>query len=365
MKTELIGELTDERGVFVVGCPRSGTYLLSTILNHHFSTAIPIETHFIPIFYRYLFLWGDLEKKKNRMNLLNDIFEFFEIWTRIETTGRDFQKEKNYSLLSVKNNIDEIIESSKSYSDIVRGLFRSYANKNGATNWGDKSTFYRHIPLERLVDSVSDIYIIHIVRDPRDVVMSWNKLWCGPKSIYEAADAWKEHIEKKRAWGAKNPERYLEIKYEDLISNYFCTLDIISDFIGIHVSNHDIPFWESNFAKTLGAGETHMLIRGPLDSGNSGKWSVGLPDKHVQSIESHIGNCMKECGYKLSGYDPVFPRVFWKVFQNLFEFFSIRSIKLKIKNNLPFFIFVSRLAGLQLSRVFITMKKCGLKDGAN
>ena len=49
--------------VFIVGCPRSGTYLLLKLISVNLDFASPIETHFIPYFRRYCFLYGNLEKK--------------------------------------------------------------------------------------------------------------------------------------------------------------------------------------------------------------------------------------------------------------------------------------------------------------
>ena len=62
--------------VLIVGAPRSGTYLIVSELEKLFSIVTPLETHFIPLFQRYLTLWGDLTKEHNRRALLTDIFLF-------------------------------------------------------------------------------------------------------------------------------------------------------------------------------------------------------------------------------------------------------------------------------------------------
>ena len=49
--------------LFLVGCPRSGTYLLMDILERHFDVCVMSETHFIPIFRKFLWLYGDLTMK--------------------------------------------------------------------------------------------------------------------------------------------------------------------------------------------------------------------------------------------------------------------------------------------------------------
>ena len=71
--------------IFVVGWPRSGTYLLSNILNHCRQIAIPTELHFIPLFNRFVPLFGNLNDLRNRARLFRAIYVFLEIWaTRAE-----------------------------------------------------------------------------------------------------------------------------------------------------------------------------------------------------------------------------------------------------------------------------------------
>ena len=87
---------TDSRNFFLIsGAPRSGTYLLMTKLAREYDIAFPVETHFIPIFYRYRFLWGDLRNKDNREKMLDAIYKFLEIWTPRSERGRDYSAIKN------------------------------------------------------------------------------------------------------------------------------------------------------------------------------------------------------------------------------------------------------------------------------
>ena len=52
--------------VIMVGAPRSGTYWVVDLLKSRFGIELPSETHFIPLFHRYLWLWGDLSRRNNR-----------------------------------------------------------------------------------------------------------------------------------------------------------------------------------------------------------------------------------------------------------------------------------------------------------
>ena len=60
---------------------------------------------------------------------------------------------------------------------------------------------------------------IHVVRDGRDVCVSWRRIKVGPRTVKEAAKAWSGHIEGKQYWGREHPDRYLEVRYKDLLNN--------------------------------------------------------------------------------------------------------------------------------------------------
>ena len=346
-------------GIFVIGCPRSGTYLMSMLLNHHFSTAIPLETHFIPLFKRQIALWGDLSQTKNRLSLMESIFDFLEIWTHYESTDRNYKKEKLFSLLEVREQALRIAENSSGYPQMVEGLFKAYAYKKGLRLWGDKSAFHRHQPLELLVDSTENIKFIHMIRDPRDVSLSWKKIWVGPRFTAETGFAWREHIKEKRHWGKRHPQQYIEIKYEDLISNTQQVLEIIGEYLGTNIENADIPFWESSFAKTLAEGKTHALLNQAMKTDNIFKWKNQMRSRDIDILERICWNELKELGYPtINAQKPGSCTIRgYIVLQVFLEYLTIRRVKLIVKQILPFIIFASRKIRISLPRIFLINEK--------
>ena len=101
--------------LFVIGCPRSGTSLLTSILSREL--AIPYETHFIPLFERVLWLWGDLRRPSRRAHLLRSIYEFLEIWTVQAARGRALDQLHRMSLLATKPSADELVDGTTSYPE--------------------------------------------------------------------------------------------------------------------------------------------------------------------------------------------------------------------------------------------------------
>ncbi|MDO8837193.1 MAG: sulfotransferase, partial [Vicinamibacterales bacterium] len=127
---------------FIVGCPRSGTYLLSSILDRSGQVAVPTETHFVPLFAQYARLFGDLEKPDARTRLLAAIYAFLEIWLRRADEERGLENIIPHSLLATRGGFNEIVRDSRSYADIVHALFEHYAIGKGASQYGDKSAFF-------------------------------------------------------------------------------------------------------------------------------------------------------------------------------------------------------------------------------
>jgi hypothetical protein len=62
-------DLAEERPIFVMGCPRSGTTLLQLMLHRHSRIAIPPENRFVLAGYLGRREFGDLRLVANRARL--------------------------------------------------------------------------------------------------------------------------------------------------------------------------------------------------------------------------------------------------------------------------------------------------------
>jgi hypothetical protein len=343
--------------IFVTGCPRSGTYLLSMILNHHFSTAIPLETHFIPLFKRFLFLWGDLRKPGNRAALMASVLDFLEIWTRYESTDRHFEKEKQFSLLDVRDQADGIAASAAGYPEMVTGLFQAYAARRACSAGGTKARSATTSPGPRGAKRHEPEGHPHHP-DPRDVCLSWRKIWCGPKTVAGAGLAWRTHVREKRRWGARNPARYLELRYEDLVSAPEQSMErSATSSRGGRERQHAVL--GSSMASTLSDGKTHPLLGSPLQPGNAGKWRSGMSRRDVDLLEHICGRMLTELGFRTAGTSAsgAFALRLRTVLENLREQVSLQHFQLAVKQMLPGVLFLTRKLGISLPRIM--PNRCG------
>lgn len=342
--------------VFIVGCPRSGTYLLLKLISENFDFASPIETHFIPYFRRYSFLYGNLEKESNRARLVNAIFDFLNIWTPIMMQSNDRQIYFEESLLSIENEKNKIVKNSRSFETVVAAIFNSFAEKKKKKSWVDKSAFFECLDISKTTTALSGSKVIHIVRDGRDVACSWVETWHGPQNVVSAAMKWKKHVESKRSWGEANPDLYLEIKYEELVSEPQRILGRVALFLKTEIGSPlDTEKRGNELGKALSILQSHTLINANVTDKRIGRHAKSLSPTQVNDIESCIGRTLKYFGYQ-----SVYRRKTLKQSTKILwvacsDAFSKNAILRFIKSVLPIILWAFGLIGIKFPRTYIKL----------
>ncbi|MFN0044654.1 MAG: sulfotransferase family protein [Alphaproteobacteria bacterium] len=287
--------------LLIVGCPRSGTTLAATLLESRFGFAVPAETQFIPYFARAIGLWGDLSNPANRHLLLDAVFQFLEIWVAraLPAIARDTILPQ--TLLSVRPDAQAIVAGASSYADLVRGLFEAYARRHGRARWAEKSAYATPVSLDALERVFPGMRIVHLVRDPRDVCLSWRKTDTPPPSLAGGARLWRWHLRASRAWGAANGQRYLEIRYEDLALAPTATVDRLGGFLGTPPSPTPA---ESALARVMQEFPSQAQLASPILGRSVGLWLDHLAPEDVRTIESIASADMAATGHQTSGQRP-------------------------------------------------------------
>ena len=214
-----------------MGCPRSGTTLLRVILDSHPSISCGPESRF---------LWG-----------MRGI------------------EERNWStLVGFGLSLDE-------WHANVRSLFeafhRRYAEHQGKTRWADKSPDYA-LMLDYVDTLYPDSQIVHIVRDPRDVIDAWRRFY-GVKSVPRAASSWVRYVGSAHEFALRRPpDRVLELRYEDLVRQPEQTLRALFEWLGEPWDDDVLHF----------ADRPHRFGAEALR--DDGRWAPGNAEVHTSSI---------------------------------------------------------------------------------
>lgn len=177
--------------IFILGAPRSGTTLLRLVLDAHPHISAGPETRF----------------------LLDLARIFGQHWERLERFGFD----RAYWLDKV--------------AAFFATVHADYAASRGKTRWCEKTPRYTVI-----ADLVAELYpdarFIHVVRDGLDVVASHRQRW-GWRSAHDAIADWRTLVRKARRFGASvGEERYLEVRYEEVVADAEAALRPVFAFLG-------------------------------------------------------------------------------------------------------------------------------------
>jgi hypothetical protein len=273
-----------DRPVFVVGCPRSGTTLFRTMLSAHPSIAIPPETRFMMGMYWRRNELGDLRRRDAREALARSIVEDPE--TRFRVLGVDGP-----------GVVSEIVDGPPTLGTAFGIVLRSYARAFGKPRWGDKRPAY-YAFMDELDHLFPDAQFIHLIRDPRACVESLKRQEWYPDEAAPCVAAWVHAVRSASRSGRRlGPKRYLEVKYEDLVSDPEAESRRICEFL-------DEPFAEDMCRPELIADKVnpaHYQQRGQIQAGvNTATveaWAKKLPPEEIALVDKVARRWMQRYGY--------------------------------------------------------------------
>ena len=255
----------DRPPLFILGSPRSGTTLLASLLADS-PWGKPIETHFIPKYYRRLQQRGDLSD-----------------WRVFYALVRGILAERPIAQLQLRLDPDTLYDSMRvcDYPHLVNAIGHAYAASRGYASWGDKTPEYlSHVEL--LHDLFPTAPMIYIVRDGRDVARSLMQESWGPATIYACAQKWRSENAPKAIMATLRAKGLLfELRYEDLLAAPDAMLHRISTFLAYAAS----PDRMARLASTV-------------KRQNAGKWRANLQPAAVAVFETVAGETLRRFGYE-------------------------------------------------------------------
>jgi hypothetical protein len=251
--------------IFIVGVGRSGTTLLMSMLNAHPEIAFLPETHFVS---EYIVHRPFLSHKSLRDRLMRD-----------PRVGR------------LNLPIGDILSSVTGRRPDLRGIYvevlNRFAERQDVSVVGDKAP--RYVECIPVLDAlIPDARIIHVIRDPRDVFVSRTQAeWSRGRAGWTHALAYRAQMSMGRHAGAAlGADRYLEIRYESLVSEPEEVLRRVSTFLEVAFDPSMLKFQESA-REIVSADEIEWKqnVLGPLLTRNAGRWRSTLDPKTARRIE--------------------------------------------------------------------------------
>ncbi|MEJ7875953.1 MAG: sulfotransferase [Solirubrobacterales bacterium] len=289
---------------FIVGVGRSGTTLLRLMLDAHPEMAIPSETYFVPPLIRIA-----RDQKPASVDVLLDTI-----------VNNDHHRWGDHGL--DEGELRARLESLKTPAPgaAVRAFYELYAERHNARRWGDKTPLYLK-EMQRIHSALPEASFIHMIRDGRDVALSFsNRLRSmdpprEPPPPAKLAKRWKRLILRGRRTAEDLPS-YREVRYEELVAEPERTLMELCaalelDFDPAMTRYHeragerldemarDLP--EADGRPLRPGAErmrAHAMAKQPPQTQNAGKWRDEMPEEDVAAYESVAGDLLAELGYE-------------------------------------------------------------------
>jgi hypothetical protein len=266
--------------VFVLGVGRSGTTLLRVMLDRHPELAIPYESFFVPQLAR---------RHGGRVRL-----EAF-----LDDLGR-LPALRAWGL--VPADVRPRLREGMATAEAIAAVFEVYAARRGKPRWGDKTPLYmRHLPLlERLFP---DAVWVHLVRDGRDAALSFLELpagfsgrsWARPRTLAQFAARWRSEVAAARRLGRRAGERYLELRYEDLVREPQRELRRICEVAFLPWEPEMLEYPAANDVARI---PEHRHLAEPPTPGLR-DWRRQMSHQDALAFEQVAGDVLRDSGYEL------------------------------------------------------------------
>jgi len=210
----------------IVGAPRSGTTLLRLMLDCHSELAIPPETGFIP---------GCARLSGTGAGLREDFVRWITNFPPEAPGWADFA----ITVDELRGELER--QGEFTVSDGLRTFYRLYAGRFGKRRWGDKTPSYA-LEMATIARLLPEAHFIHLIRDGRDVALSWRKTWFSPgDDMRTLARSWRRWIEQARAQ-SQQVARYMEIRFERLVSDPQAVLREVAQFVGLSYESEMLDY---------------------------------------------------------------------------------------------------------------------------
>lgn len=307
---------TRNKVFFMVGCQRSGSNWLQLLISQkHPQIASPHPPHILKSFYPIMNKFGDLQKDENFQYLIEKVCQFVEVnpvpW---------MDRNTNSPIIFDRQDIFDRCNGKRTLIAVFEAVMDTFAQANDSTTWICKSMGVAQYHQDLLDHFGERLHYIYLVRDPREVCLSFKKAPIGDSHLFVIAEKWKklqqnvfDLIEK-----VSKDKMYL-ISYESLLKDKEAELQALSGFLLgtetkeaiVDMNQHDkyiteeaalraekSKLWQ-NLNRKISLVEEQMI---------KAESHPGLSEADIKHIEASCFNEMEKLGYALVNKEHI-PRV--------------------------------------------------------
>jgi hypothetical protein len=277
--------------------------MLRLMLDAHPDLAIPPETHFVPDLIDAIEAGASPEQAVETMTAVRQ-------WGDLRTDPAD--------VLARWRQLDEFAPG-----PALRALYEIYAERQGKPRYGEKTPAYVR-SMVKIEGALPEARFIHVIRDGRDVALSRWKRTLGdkdPAPAGQVAETWQRRIRRAQRHGRK-VAHYLELRYEDLVSDTEPNLRRIAGFLELPWDPVMLSYHEhaaermAEMARDLPASDgkptrpgaermqAHAMTQKPPDPSAMYRWKERMSPADIAAFDAAAGELLAELGYEVGSGAP-------------------------------------------------------------
>jgi hypothetical protein len=260
--------------LFVGGCGRTGTTLLTDLLGCHSQLSPIYEPWFLYDMARVIFATDQAPVEWR----LKKITEEANAWIgQLQSLPHDKKEYERYrhGHFYIRFTAETVERETKTlckrllkepalgpFRDYILALFSEHARRDRKAHWISKVPRYVLItPL--LKQAFPTMRFIHCVRDPRMTIASMSSRTWAPENLDQQIQYWRTRVEMGAEFTKRFPGNGLEIRYEDLTSDPAGSLSQIFCWLGLRdEATTIVEEYQREFPISRDASRTHPEIPG-------------------------------------------------------------------------------------------------------
>ena len=267
--------------MFVIGCSRSGTTLLyHMILSAGNFAVYRMESHAFTLLEPR---FRPLSVSENKRKLLDAWYET-RLYQRSGLTPDDLEP--------------RIMSECENGGDFLRIQMEAICRKQGVERWAE-TTPEHLLYIRRIKQTIPNALVIHVIRDGRDVALSWEKLsqirrlpGDRKRAAMAAAIYWEWIVNQGRKVGRELGGDYMEVHYEDLVRKPEDVLRKVEPFL-----EHDLDY---NRIRQVAIGSVTSPNTAFKDEASPiDRWRRDFTAKDLATVEALVGETLDELGYEV------------------------------------------------------------------
>lgn len=139
-------------------------------------------------------------------------------------------------------------------------------------------------------------YFVYTLRDPRDV-------WCSHvkrefnRTVEEVCKAWNIYLEKFETFSNEFPDKSVLIRYEDLVTTPKTSINHMFNMLPLDIEESVFEFYKSNATVHVAGHPNADQLSQNFFTSSIHSWKGSISSKEQQKIESICGNLMKKYNY--------------------------------------------------------------------